>query len=182
MNDKIEKVYKDEYSKAISYIKRMIDSNLDDEEPEDIYHEVITKILEKSSITDSIENFTYYIFSSIKNKIIDYFRRKRNRKISLYSELYIDDTKVTLYDTIVDDVYNPDVLLERNEIFTEIYKAINELPYLQKEIFIQTEIENKSFREISKITGEPINTLIARKRYAIQKLRGKIKYLKENLC
>ena len=33
------------------------------------------------------------------------------------------------------------------------------------------ELEGKSFKEIAEITGEPINTLLSRKRYAVLYLR-----------
>jgi DNA-directed RNA polymerase specialized sigma24 family protein len=48
------------------------------------------------------------------------------------------------------------------------------LPADQREIFIQNEMEEKSFREIADETGVSINTLLSRKRYAILALRKRL--------
>jgi DNA-directed RNA polymerase specialized sigma24 family protein len=48
------------------------------------------------------------------------------------------------------------------------------LPRDQREIFIQNEMEEKSFREIAEQTGVSINTLLSRKRYAIIALRKRL--------
>jgi RNA polymerase sigma factor (sigma-70 family) len=50
-------------------------------------------------------------------------------------------------------------------------KAIAGLPEEQREVFLLTEVEDWSFREIAEETGIPVNTLLSRKRYAVQKLR-----------
>ena len=52
--------------------------------------------------------------------------------------------------------------------------ALDELPRDQREIFIQNEMEERSFREISEQTGVSINTLLSRKRYAIIALRKRL--------
>ena len=52
--------------------------------------------------------------------------------------------------------------------------ALDELPRDQREIFIQNEMEERSFREISEETGVSINTLLSRKRYAIIALRKRL--------
>ena len=39
------------------------------------------------------------------------------------------------------------------------------------------ELEGKSFKEIADVTGEPINTLLSRKRYAVLFLREKLQEL-----
>jgi len=47
-------------------------------------------------------------------------------------------------------------------------------PADQRAIFIQNEMEERSFREISEETGISINTLLSRKRYAIMSLRKRL--------
>ena len=60
-----------------------------------------------------------------------------------------------------------------------LIEALEELPKEQRDAFIQQAIEGKTFREISEETGTPLNTLIARKRYAVQFLRERLHDLKE---
>jgi DNA-directed RNA polymerase specialized sigma24 family protein len=44
----------------------------------------------------------------------------------------------------------------------------------QREVFIKNELEGISFREMAVITGVNINTLLARKRYAVLHLRRRL--------
>ena len=62
----------------------------------------------------------------------------------------------------------------RDAIWDEITLALDDLPAEQREIFIQNEMEEQSFREISERTGVSINTLLSRKRYAILALRKRL--------
>ncbi|MFM7485571.1 MAG: RNA polymerase sigma factor, partial [Cytophagales bacterium] len=68
----------------------------------------------------------------------------------------------------------PESTLLREAIWDEITDALAELPSDQREIFIQNEIEERGFREISEETGVSINTLLSRKRYAIRALRKRL--------
>jgi len=43
------------------------------------------------------------------------------------------------------------------------------------------ELEGKSFKEIAEQTGEPVNTLLSRKRYAILHLRERLRELNEEI-
>jgi len=59
--------------------------------------------------------------------------------------------------------------------------AIEELPIEQRTVFILQTIEGLTFREIANIEDVSINTLIARKRYAVAFLRKRLKSMKELL-
>jgi DNA-directed RNA polymerase specialized sigma24 family protein len=54
---------------------------------------------------------------------------------------------------------------------------LEELPEKQRQVFIMHEIEGKSFNEIREVTGDPLNTLLSRKRYAVQFLRRRLEDL-----
>ena len=56
-----------------------------------------------------------------------------------------------------------------------------ELPEEQKDVFIMNEFDGMSFKEISEIKNEPVNTLLSRKRYAVLYLRKKLKNLYKEL-
>ncbi|MBI5464881.1 MAG: RNA polymerase sigma factor, partial [Ignavibacteriales bacterium] len=65
----------------------------------------------------------------------------------------------------------------RSLVWTELAEALDELPEEQKQVFILHELEGKSFKEIAEITGEPQNTLLSRKRYAVLYLREQLQEL-----
>ena len=75
----------------------------------------------------------------------------------------------------------PDEVYWRNLILEEIETSLDELSEEQKEVFVLNEFEGLSFKEISEIRNEPVNTLLSRKRYAVLYLRKKLKYLFEEL-
>jgi DNA-directed RNA polymerase specialized sigma24 family protein len=60
-------------------------------------------------------------------------------------------------------------------------ELLNNLPEKQREVFIMHELEGKSFREISEITGTGINTLLSRKRYAELYLREELQELYDEI-
>jgi DNA-directed RNA polymerase specialized sigma24 family protein len=71
--------------------------------------------------------------------------------------------------------YNPDGDLLRKTIWERVQEALKELPDEQREVFEKNEFHGVSFREMSEETGVNINTLLARKRYAVLHLRDRLK-------
>ena len=67
----------------------------------------------------------------------------------------------------------------RRLVLDMLIEKINELPDNQREVIIQQTIKGNTFKEISRETGIGINTLIARKRYALQNLKEKLLKIKE---
>jgi DNA-directed RNA polymerase specialized sigma24 family protein len=69
----------------------------------------------------------------------------------------------------------------RETIWEAILQGLEELPAEQKYVFVKNEFEGISFREMSEETGVNINTLLARKRYAVLFLRKKLQALYDNI-
>src|SRR5690606_7015967 len=88
-----------------------------------------------------------------------------------------EDSPLTLQEILPDLGNTPEDTLFKELVWDAIMGALDELPADQREIFIQNELEDRSFREISEETGTSINTLLSRKRYAILSLRKKLQLL-----
>jgi RNA polymerase sigma factor (sigma-70 family) len=84
---------------------------------------------------------------------------------------------LNLEDILYDPSQNPDVLYARSLLWTELVDALDDLPDEQRDVFVMHELEGKSFKEIAEITGEPVNTLLSRKRYAVLYLREALQEL-----
>jgi DNA-directed RNA polymerase specialized sigma24 family protein len=54
-------------------------------------------------------------------------------------------------------------------------QALGELPPEQREVFIAHELDGESFKDIAARTGVAVNTLLARKRYAVLSLRARLR-------
>ena len=73
----------------------------------------------------------------------------------------------------------PEALYVRSVLLDELELALDELPDEQREVFIAHELEGRSFKELSAESGVNINTLLARKRYAVLHLRERLQSIYE---
>jgi RNA polymerase sigma factor (sigma-70 family) len=55
-----------------------------------------------------------------------------------------------------------------------LFKALDELPEKQRDVFVQNELEDMTLQQIADKSGESIKTIISRKRYAVAHLRERL--------
>ncbi|MFN8336245.1 MAG: RNA polymerase sigma factor [Cyclobacteriaceae bacterium] len=163
-----------EKDKLLGFIRNRVSSS---EEAEDILQDVFYQFVAGFETIESLDRVTSWLYSVARNKIIDRYRRDAARPKKTDFEFVAgtdDDSALTLQDILPDLDNTPESTLLREAIWDEITDALEELPADQREIFIQNEIEERSFREIAEETGVSINTLLSRKRYAIMALRKRL--------
>ena len=127
--------------------------------------------------------FPSWLFTVTRNKIKDYFRKKKAVPLSDRQVMGKEDngTPLMLEDILPALSRDPEDEMMREWIWNGVDQALDEMPGEQRDVFVLNEFEGRSFREISGITGEGINTLLSRKRYAILFLRGKLSELYNQL-
>jgi len=156
------------------YVKHKI-SNISEMDAEDIVADVVFNLYNKIDIDFQVGNMLAYAYRSVSNKIVDFIRHK---KVSVSYDKPDKSTGLTLSE-IIDD---PDADIERkmqNEEFTvKLYSALQTLDPLQRAVWVATELEDYSFKELSIKWGEPIGTLLSRKSRASKTLKMKLKNLK----
>jgi len=130
--------------------------------------------------TTPIEQLTSWLFTVTRNKITD---KQRKKKPELLEDLYVSDSDEGFEwsDLFFDDKNNPESEYMRSLFWDALYTALNELPAPQRDAFVLNEIEGIPFKEIAEQTGDTINTLISRKRYAVLHLRERLGTLKNEL-
>jgi len=168
---RLEKVYRDERSSLLGFIRSRTGSL---EEAEDLLQDVFFQAVRAASVTDPIENVVGWLYTIARNKIIDRYRRKKDT-VSLQQER----EEVTLEDLLADSGIDIEKEMIRRAVMDALIEALEELPPEQRDAFIQQAIDGRTFREISEQSGVPLNTLIARKRYAVQFLRKRLHELRE---
>ena len=169
-----ENTFLNEKDKLLGFIRSRVSSV---EEAEDILQDVFFQFVTGFETIESLDRVTSWLYSVARNKIIDRYRRDASRPQRTDFEWITgreDDVPLTLQDILPDLDNTPESTLLREAIWDEITDALAELPTDQREIFIQNEMEEKSFREIADETGVSINTLLSRKRYAILALRKRL--------
>ena len=156
-----------ERERLVGYVRRLIDDTAY-RDGEDIVQDVILNIYDRADITIPIENLSAYIYQALRNRVIDYMRKRRD-VVSL--DAGDDEDTVSLKDIISDPRYNAFDELKRKELRRRIFDAIESLNDKQKAVVIETEFANKTFKELSEEWGVPIGTLLARKSRALSKIR-----------
>lgn len=161
-----------ERGRLFAFIRRRVAS---DSQAEDILQDVFYQLLTSYSVTEPLEQMTGWLFIVARNKIIDWYRKRRPGDRAL--DEVLDGGPVTLAEVLPAATHGPDTGYDREVIAEELTEALEELPEKQRQVFIMHEIEGKSFNEIRDLTGDPLNTLLSRKRYAVQFLRRRLEEL-----
>lgn len=146
-----------------------------DEDAEDILQDVWWQNSNVNS-SESIEQVGAWLYKVARNKITDKYRKQH----PLYLEdfIYQDEDGAASYQTILlSDMKTPEDERLKQLFWRELFTALDELPVEQRDVFIWNELESMTYQEISAKTGENINTLISRKRYAVAYLREQLKTL-----
>ena len=171
-----DSAFRSERKRLFDFIRRRVRTEAD---AEDILADVFYQMVASYSVTEPIEKMTSWLLTVARNKIIDWYRK---RKPESFRQREDDSTRtqnlpLNLEDILFDPGQNPDVLYERSMLWTELADALDDLPDEQRDVFVMHELEGKSFKEIAEITGEPMNTLLSRKRYAVLYLREALQEL-----
>lgn len=157
-----------ERKKLVGYVRSRIDDAAD-RDGEDIVQDVMTGLFDSPDIGAPIENLAAYVYQALRNRVIDYLRRRKEHE-SLDADLP-GDTGLTLADIMADLKFDSVKELERKEINKDISAAIDMLDEKYKSIFIATELQGMTFQDLSEEWEVPIGTLLARKSRAMKKLR-----------
>jgi RNA polymerase sigma factor (sigma-70 family) len=168
----ISEIVREERSRLRNFIRSRV---LDPSDVEDIVQEVFYELVEANRLLMPIEHVTGWLFRVARNRITDLFRKK---KPELFADAAVEDESGELLqfeDLVPSPDAGPEALYIRNMLIEEIELALDELPREQRDVFVAHELEGRSFKEISEQSGVNVNTLLARKRYAILHLRGRLR-------
>jgi len=171
----IDRAVRGERWRLFDFIRRRVQS---EEDAEDILQDVFAQFVSGYSVTEPIEELTAWLFAVARNKIIDWYRK---RKAIPFSKHRREHEAVDFDDILDDPALVPDELFAQSEMWEEFTAALEELPEEQRQVFVMHELEGMSFKEMAKETGESINTLLSRKRYAVLHLRERLRDIYEEL-
>ena len=163
-----------ERSRLGNFIRRRIGNP---EEAEDILQDVFYEFVEEYRLPESIEQASAWLFRVARNRIIDRFRKKKEVPISETGDE--EDYRLDL--ALPSPDAGPDAEYARAVLLDALREALDELPEAQREVFVEHELEGRSFKEIAAQSGVAINTLLARKRYAVLHLREQLQAVYDEL-
>jgi RNA polymerase sigma factor (sigma-70 family) len=161
-NEGIADVVRRERSRLLNFIRRRVPDPAD---AEDVLQDVFYRLVEANRLLMPIDHVTSWLFRVARNRIIDLVRKRT-------PEIPADLTG--LEDLVPSSEDGPDSAYAQQAFFDELAAALDELPAEQRAVFVAHVIEGRSFKEIERESGVNMNTLLARKRYAVQRLRERL--------
>jgi RNA polymerase sigma factor (sigma-70 family) len=170
----ISEIVAQERSRLRNFIRRRV---ADPRDAEDILQEVFYKLVEANSLLMPIDHVTGWLFRVARNRITDLFRKKKPESFGDAAAADEDDELPQWEDLLPSPDDGPEALYVRSVLLDELELALSELPddpYGQREVFVAHELEGHSFKELAAESGVNINTLLARKRYAVLHLRERL--------
>lgn len=168
---RIEKNFEAERKGLFAFIRSKIRSL---EESEDLLQDIYVQVLGNLNALETVDNLTGWLYTIAKNKVIDWYRKKHLPAVSIDE---VDENGCSFKEFLTEEIPEGMDEDEQEELYQIIFRYVEELPEKQQYVFIQQVVEGRTFRELAAETGESINTLIARKQYAIKFLKNKLKNL-----
>jgi len=170
-DQRISEVVTREQSRLRNFIRRRVP---DPRDAEDILQDVFYKLVEANRLLMPIDHVTGWLFRVARNRITDLFRKKQPE---IFSHAGVEDENqemLQLEDLLPSPDAGPEALYAGSVLLEALEAALDELPEEQREVFIAHEVEGRSFKEIAAESGVNVNTLLARKRYAVLHLRERL--------
>jgi len=160
---------------------RFIRSRVDDAgEAEDLLQDVLIDLVDAWRLPEPIEQAGAWLMRVARNRIIDRFRSRRSQPETVSLDAAgpgqdeADTARSWLAEVLPSPEDGPEAAYERKRRLERIAAALAELPEPQRAVFIAHEIDGRSFQALAAETGEPLNTLLSRKRYAVLALRRQL--------
>lgn len=165
----IAEAVKREAPRLRDFIRRRV---LNTSDAEDILQDVFYELIAAYRLMKPAEQMTSWLFRVARNRVTDVFRRRAVESLSQPV-----DGELVLEDLLPSAVAGPDALYARGVLMDAIDEALEELPEEQRLVFLAHEVEGRSFKDMAEESGTSINTLLARKRYAVLHLRSRLREL-----
>lgn len=175
-NIDIDSIIQEQEPRLKSYINQYVRDKSDAEDVlQDVYYKLLTSLDGKSN---PIEQIGAWLYRVTQNTIINRFRKKKESAMP-YSyddegEELVTEFKEFLFS---EEASTPETEYLKSMVWEELDNALLELPKEQRVVFVLTEIDGLSVKEVSKVLETPINTILSRKHYAVTFLRERLKQL-----
>ncbi len=131
----------------------------DPNEAEDIVQDVFVSFVRSAGNFKLRGSLKAYLATSVVNRVRDRIRRRRTRSSDP------DRLKADI------DVQKPDESLIYSEQWQRVIRALDELPYQQREVILLRLQSEMRFREIAKIQNVSVHTAMARYKSGLNRLQ-----------
>jgi RNA polymerase sigma factor (sigma-70 family) len=174
-NRRISQVVKDGGRRLMQFIRARVRSEAD---AEDVMQEVWQQFVAALN-SGPIDQVSAWLYTVARNRIIDRYRKPQMASLdALVDEEDDDEASLDFAAYFLREDATPRTEHLRNLFWECLHAALAELPEEQRQVFVWHELEALSFQDIAALTGENVNTLLSRKRYAVLHLRERLEPLR----
>jgi len=142
------------------------------EETEDLIHDVYTETWGRLDRLVNIINLPAWLNSLVTRRLIDAWRHEKVRKTAGETDV----AEETLREVISGIGLDPLDTYVRQCMVEALDEAMKSLPLAQRKVMEAQVFGGMTFADLAKATGESIDTLKARKRYAVKNLSRALKH------
>jgi RNA polymerase sigma factor (sigma-70 family) len=168
-----------ERSRLSHFIRRRL---RDPMEAEDLLQDVFEELVEAYRLPEPIEQVGAWLFRVARNRLIDRFRKNKRRMPTEFHVAAEDsDLENRLELQLPGLEQGPEAMYARSMVLQALQGALDELPPDQRDVFVEHELEGRSFKQMAEESGIPVNTLLTRKRSAILHLRRRLQGVYDDL-
>ena len=154
-----------------NFIRRRVPNEAD---ADDLLQEVFYELVRVHRLLLPVDVATAWLFRVARNRITDLFRKK---KPETFAEAAVETEEgewLALEELLPSAEEGPEGAYLRHALLEAMEAALRALPDEQRAVFVAHEIEGRSFKELAEESGVNMNTLLARKRYAVLALRERL--------
>ena len=153
-----------ERSRLISYARSILwDADVD---AEDVVHDVLLKLLERSD-SPAPEFLAAYTYRSLRNRVTDIARTSKDH-------VSINADNDSLLEILQDKSPTAMDELATAQGQQELFAALDILTETERQVVIANELEGQTFKSLSAAWDMPLNTLLSHKSRAMKKLRKQL--------
>ena len=174
-NRQIAEVFKRERTRLRNFIRRRVANELDAEE---VLQDVFYELVQAYRLMAPVEQIAAWLFRVARNRITDLFRKKRTEPLAEVASSRDGEAEELSWEELLPSAEaGPEAAYARTVLLDELDAALEELPAAQRDVFVAHELEGRSFRDLAAETGVSVNTLLARKHYAVMHLRERLRVI-----
>ena len=164
------------YQERVIHLANSLVGNLED--ARDAAQEAFVKAYQHLSAFEEHSQFYTWLYRITVNTCHDFLRKKKFRNhFSLWFTNEEGELAIAL--DLSDKTKNAPEQLINVELGAELKKAMNELPFQQKSVFVLRYLEGLKLEEISETLGLSVGAVKAHLWQATSKMKSKLKYLWE---
>jgi len=134
---------------------------------EEVVSDVFLKIWQNRLDVGKIENFKLYLYTSIKNRSLNYLSRHFRKDIISLEEMAMNTSL---------SPYNPEQLLITSEAVKKINAEITKLPPRCKLIFKLVKEDRLRYNDIAELLNISVKTIDSQMAIALKKISGAISF------